>query len=562
MAAKPGGSIRGVTHQSVLDTFSALQLAEAMLKKLERSELEANSALSLEKIECILVSSNLVVRWLRNSLCSVNRLPPEILGIIFQYAKAPVFDGHPSFYEDFYPQFSVWEPAMKNPVDITVTHVCRRWRDVALGMPSFWTSIDDKHTKAQPNLLQRSRISPLKLLLKGTSSPFMEDVFRTEGSRIRELHWFETGDDLVLPHLEFAAPKLELFTLDIDGFTEHEPSFAPTLFKGHTPCLRQLALQNAVWLPSNRFSQLTHLFLSELLVPVTDLFEMLLGCPMLVDLILIDFEDSKHADIKPASESRKIALQSLRRLVLGADLEPDFHIMSSFLPCVTLNTDTAVRVFGQLEWTSSPSDLFRPLASLPAVENVTKICLSGHGFSMVAAAVGRSSGLRLDMDCDTLTQILPSILPISHVKEAWILATSNEKAAWCSAETLRKFFRTAMALEVLVVCSNHLRILADALMPSTPSERLCPRLSQLRVLFVGRNQVSSSIALLSKLQGQLGIWRLSVEYLPQYKGKRVARSSQDTHFEVVEYKDLEEEPRMAMPDICTTAAHRYWPSWA
>ncbi|KAI0961020.1 hypothetical protein AcV7_000239 [Taiwanofungus camphoratus] len=181
---------------------------------------------------------------------------------------------------------------------------------------------------------------------------------------------------------------------------------------------------------------------------------------------------------------------------------------------------------------------------------------------MVAAAVGRSSGLRLDMDCDTLTQILPSILPISHVKEAWILATSNEKAAWCSAETLRKFFRTAMALEVLVVCSNHLRILADALMPSTPSERLCPRLSQLRVLFVGRNQVSSSLALLSKLQGQLGIWRLSVEYLPQYKGKRVARSSQDTHFEVVEYKDLEEEPRMAMPDICTTAAHRYWPSWA
>lgn len=96
-----------------------------------------------------------VVKWViqemeyrRNALVPISRLPPETLVEIFAFLPFPADTSGCVSYLTL----------------ISVTHVCRRWREVALSFPSLWSYIN--FTKLTPTgftgILARAKMSPLQ----------------------------------------------------------------------------------------------------------------------------------------------------------------------------------------------------------------------------------------------------------------------------------------------------------------------------------------------------------------------------------------------------------------
>ena len=78
--------------------------------------------------------------------CRVNQLPPEILSIIFECGVSQREDlGHS--YDDEKTSTALPEVL---PFELLVSRICRLWRNVALGMPSLWTSITVLSTECPP----------------------------------------------------------------------------------------------------------------------------------------------------------------------------------------------------------------------------------------------------------------------------------------------------------------------------------------------------------------------------------------------------------------------------
>ncbi|KAI0277170.1 hypothetical protein BGY98DRAFT_900306, partial [Russula aff. rugulosa BPL654] len=86
----------------------------------------------------------------RNTLVPISVLPPEILARVFHLLvrKEPPFCGR-----------------RKNLGWIRVTHVCRHWRQVALGDSSLWSKISGMlaNTKWISEMLARAKNAPLDI---------------------------------------------------------------------------------------------------------------------------------------------------------------------------------------------------------------------------------------------------------------------------------------------------------------------------------------------------------------------------------------------------------------
>ncbi|KAI0047186.1 hypothetical protein FA95DRAFT_1470799, partial [Auriscalpium vulgare] len=68
------------------------------------------------------------LREKRNTLIPICRLPPEVLALVFTYLTGFAWDS-----VNGYPYHIRW---------IVVTHICRRWREVAIQHAGLWTNIN------------------------------------------------------------------------------------------------------------------------------------------------------------------------------------------------------------------------------------------------------------------------------------------------------------------------------------------------------------------------------------------------------------------------------------
>lgn len=57
-----------------------------------------------------------------NSLSFISQVPPELMAAIFSFLKT---------------ETRVYEPEVPQWIG-SVSHVCRRWRDIAINLPSLW----------------------------------------------------------------------------------------------------------------------------------------------------------------------------------------------------------------------------------------------------------------------------------------------------------------------------------------------------------------------------------------------------------------------------------------
>jgi hypothetical protein len=173
------------------------------------------------------------LKYRRNALAPISRLPPETLAEIFSLLPFSP-DGH----EDV--PYLEW---------IRVTHVYHRWREIALNSPYLWNHINfTKLTLAGfTEIIPRSKMAPLDLEAETTHWSITRfDGFGTQLeahiSRIRHINIrgkFQT----VLERLVSPAPAL--VSLILDSYREPSSSgyiIPDSLFNGTAPKLTSLDL--------------------------------------------------------------------------------------------------------------------------------------------------------------------------------------------------------------------------------------------------------------------------------------------------------------------------------
>jgi hypothetical protein len=108
--------------------------------------------------------STRALRSRRNTLAPISRLSSETLASIFFYFPScpwyKVYGYYSPFKERHSPQKDLGHLGW-----IVVTHVCRRWREIALENPGLWSCIDFTRLTSAcvAELLARAKMTPLHL---------------------------------------------------------------------------------------------------------------------------------------------------------------------------------------------------------------------------------------------------------------------------------------------------------------------------------------------------------------------------------------------------------------
>ncbi|KAI0369208.1 hypothetical protein BV20DRAFT_968409 [Pilatotrama ljubarskyi] len=276
-----------------------------------------------------------------NTLTDIARLPPELLSEVFLHVAKSSYEERKNNYHPYYggSRFYAW---------ITVSHVCRNWRAVALNTPRLWGHIILTSRPVVESVLARSKKAPLLICasLLSTSDDrgkLLEEIMQ-ESPRLNELRL--SGSARLLQDLcskmTGSADHLETIVLSETTSSYYHSDvgdsfLSPTLFNGHLPRLRSLEIRRLVFAWGNPIftPTITRLILSGRLDSQSLLgtFEQLLTTlERLSALQVLELEDSiprlpEDAKTLPAPQ-RTITLPHLRNLTLSGKTLDCAHLFS------------------------------------------------------------------------------------------------------------------------------------------------------------------------------------------------------------------------------------------
>ncbi|KAJ7742580.1 hypothetical protein B0H16DRAFT_1563039 [Mycena metata] len=299
---------------------------------------------SLEPSELLLLRRALRTR--RNSLAPISRLPTEVL--------APILELCPAIDADV-PDFATGNFVL----GITVSHVCRRWREIAMKSPHFWAHIVvPSRPRWALELLKRSQAAPLTVGvnfgLTTTKHVVARDLVLAQLPRIRELHVRMPIYPASVPaSLLLPAPNLETLALSA---SQSSPFFGQA-------SLRHLSLRFCLL---QRESPLWEGLVSLELVstPINFVF----GLPHLRALTLIESYPTAVETSEPVS-------LGLERLEITADASfCSFFLQGLILPNCRILLDTC-------DSCAAPIEIHRANADDPVLHGLTAVdrSLSSQG---------------------------------------------------------------------------------------------------------------------------------------------------------------------------------------
>ncbi|VDB85907.1 unnamed protein product [Peniophora sp. CBMAI 1063] len=193
----------------------------------------------LEGIE----SLRAAMRAKRNELAPPSVLPPEVLALIFSFlaAIAPI---------SLYTSLIGFPPRAKTIGWVSVSHVCRRWRDVCLSQSSLWTHLDLHSYFPWETFLGRAKESPLVIF-----GPLREPqdgishlhLIIDHRHHIRELKLYDIPLSLLLDlSIGLCGPMPELQKLSLNMTTRNAQgklgSFPTDFFTKFAPNLQEVSL--------------------------------------------------------------------------------------------------------------------------------------------------------------------------------------------------------------------------------------------------------------------------------------------------------------------------------
>ncbi|KAH8984178.1 hypothetical protein EDB86DRAFT_2964080 [Lactarius hatsudake] len=236
-----------------------------------------NSVLANELTEVETLLSDVLrgVSILRSHLRPFNRLPPELLAHIFAFLGGGTYV-------------------------VPASHVCQRWRDVALGTPELWTTIrQDDHFCAVQCFMERSQRMKLDVsfpvYMRQEGIKGFQAAFAHHASRIRRLHVDVNGDRVYdfyrsLAACDLVMPALEHFSIMMFeyGFPDDSRVDGPLSFFDESEFLTELTFKRALPLQTHLSPSIRSLTLADRVVDLDELLHCLAAAPNLEYLALLD----------------------------------------------------------------------------------------------------------------------------------------------------------------------------------------------------------------------------------------------------------------------------------
>ena len=163
---------------------------------------------------------------LKNTFAPINKTPADVLTMIPDY----------------------WDERIRDQNLITLTHVCRGWRDIFTSCPSLWARLDCTNVRKTRVYLERSKSSPLEIHI-GDSSEAASYLVPHIG-RLKTLYAHTTSGSIppaLVRHFSCRLPLLEKLT--IKSLYGRLPPLPEELFGGDLSSLRELSLGPGVPTP-------------------------------------------------------------------------------------------------------------------------------------------------------------------------------------------------------------------------------------------------------------------------------------------------------------------------
>ncbi|KAJ8588943.1 hypothetical protein M405DRAFT_818920 [Rhizopogon salebrosus TDB-379] len=404
-----------------------------------------------------LAESIRALRSRRNSLARISCLPPEILTTVFKHVEEENYSG-----------------VYHYPRCLTVTHVCRHWRRVALECPCLWTTINWTSARWIGPMLERSKKSPL--VVKYVASTLLLDRLEQALSqlpriKVLQLHLFQSDADRILVHLlSHPAPLLQNFEFSIIGGSFR---LSDAIFQGQAPQLRSLVLANCsfTW-TSCLFSGLRALHLEGTPSSLPELLRALGRMP--------DLERLTLKQLSIISEGSKVSfdrvpLARLKSIVLHATIQTAVAILAH----VALPDDTKIVLnLTKIEGPQALSDLFSAMDKGPGKFDFVFRSLRAD-LSFLSSVVqfstlmGPSSWeasnddvqLSIQLHSDSLIGILPPIIfdICRMVTQGPIHSLSLSSSAYLATHFWHAGSAQLPELEEIRLCTSSIESLLNAL---------------------------------------------------------------------------------------------------
>ncbi|EMD36651.1 hypothetical protein CERSUDRAFT_123754 [Gelatoporia subvermispora B] len=520
--------------------------------------------MSLDKnaeLDNILMLSVAVLRQARNQSQPVNRLPPEILTIIFQRIASLVSAICKSKCGD---------PCRHRTHDnavVPLSHVCRYWRSVALSTPHLWRQIVVRRQSVEllKTSVERSRNVPLTVELDGSGwsddRDWLWQLLQAQRHRIEEIVC-KDDENLSGPScnmaqcLTFSAPALKKLTVAHvwKGFPK-----AGSLFAGCAPQLRSFCGCDSSHLPRGITASLTSVHISDCTMRLVTLMEWLRSCPQLEHLSLKDA--FSNFDSRPL-EKGPVRLPRLHRLYMQSSPSD----AEAFFAKVSLPSTTSVQL-GVWNTSIDDSENMPSLTHFPLGEP-TQLAFIEHqtNLGLIAADQSRTVFVR-EVDC-VIDTPLPSLISpdraLTFVRDIWIIDEG------CRADSrigsMLHSLRAIPAATSLTIDSGHPRTYLARLTANIDDHNapLLPALSSVRICNIRRSKDVLNVIVFAKARAELGfpIASLHISYRPGYDGPILDRKTALKYVQRIEVDTLGARPDLEFPvDRCSCDADHEWQPW-
>ena len=401
-----------------------------------------------------------LIRSWRNTLSPINRVPPEVLTLI--------------------PDF--WDGDSREEAVITLTHVCRTWREMFTSRSSLWTNFDCEDVEKTRVYLERSKSSPIKVGLDREyglllHDPFLQVVPRAVG-RLERLFVRTTPDDLqdITSYLSDPAPLIE--SLEIHGSTDEpevNPVLTTTLFGGDLSSLRDLSLYSvSTGLPWRNMANLTTFALGYVLSPRVTIGQLLDFFESAPRLLNIELTFATPTD--GIQNGRLVPLTCLRRLHIC-----EFLSSSLLLDHLLIPAGAKMATYISLPGPRFEDHFPRSLDNLKNLPDFTKICLhfQSHLTSVKLAGPNGRICMAATHPRHEVTRLVPQSLALLDTsKTNWLEIIKGDPLS----QDLHRAFLPIENLQSLTLslCKNvHLLILALCPGPNSTDPIPCPKLERL-----------------------------------------------------------------------------------
>lgn len=306
----------------------------------------------------------------RNELSPIHRCPNEIFARIFEFAAHDA----PS-------------SAIQAPLNIAA--VSRRWRAIALELPTIWTKM---HGRSVAGFLPRTKNALLDIYqpsFKVGHTPLVTimPLLLPHSNRWGSVHLAVTAGHITFLSetlVNVTAERLGVLIIQGDTYGRWGSNIVldQNIFSGHTPQLRELNLARCeIHLSSSLYSgltklSLTHIYFRDARREITRaLFRALVACPDLEELNLTELESQLfHSGDQgtPPPTSEPIHLARLYSLTLARN-----HPLISWSILELIHCPSVVQVSldGPIDPVIHNSKVYDIFSKIPNLPHIRRLCI-------------------------------------------------------------------------------------------------------------------------------------------------------------------------------------------